>query len=124
MNNWYLTDNDCSQYMRDDGTTYEMIESIWLDTTSKDKENGLHEYAVAKVSVNMDDLYMEEAECYVAPYGFTVKELFDTYTENEARALIAECVLEEDAYSDTYIIAEFDTFEEAEEFIKNYVNTH
>lgn len=30
-----LMDNDCAQYMRKDGTKYEMIQYIWLDTTEE-----------------------------------------------------------------------------------------
>ena len=40
---WYETDSDCAQHMRNDGTIYEMIQAVWLDTTREDRARGLHE---------------------------------------------------------------------------------
>ena len=40
---WYETDSDCAQYMRRNGSLYEMIQSVWLDTTEDDIANGCHE---------------------------------------------------------------------------------
>ena len=120
---WYLTDDDCSQYIRNDGTLYEMIEIIRFDVTEEDKNNGGHKYVVIINDVDMDDIYSEEIEHYIAPYGYTLGTIYKEYSEEEAKNIIAECILEESAYEGNFFnINEFDTFEEAEAFIKDYIS--
>ena len=121
MSNWYLTDDDCCQYMRNDGTNYELIQYVWLDTTTQDKANGFHEYCIVHAEVDMDNLYGEEIESYISAYGYTIEGLKKEYGIDGARDLIAECVLETDSLSDAYVIANADSVEEAEKFIKKFI---
>ena len=72
---WYITDDDCSQYMRKYGKNYEMIEYVWLDTTNEDTKNGTHEYAIVKTELNLNDVTDEEVlnvcaifRCYSTKY--------------------------------------------------------
>lgn len=122
MKNWVLTDNDCHQHIRSNGDKYELVQFVWLDTTSQDKANGLHEYCVVHAEIeDMDNLYPEEIECYLSAYGYTQKGLEAEYGIDGDRDLIAECVLETDCLNDSCVIAEFDTQEECIKFIDKYV---
>lgn len=109
---WDLTDSDCNQYIRSDGNNYEMIQSVWMDTTIEDEANGLYEYCIVKIEISLDDYTDEEKEMYIATYGYTLESVLNEY-ENDSDLIIAECIMEEECLSDAYVISEADTFEEA-----------
>lgn len=113
---WYETDSDCAQYMRRNGSMYEMIQSVWLDTTEDDIALGGHEYCIVSMGIDLDDYSEEEKEMYVSTYGYTLNQLIGMY-DTGADDLIAECILESEILSDAYVIADADTFFEAKEKI-------
>lgn len=121
---WTCTDTDCGQYIRNDGNTYEMVQYVWLDTTNEDKRSGLKEYCVVYSSVDIDDLYGEEAAIYVSMYGYTLAGLEKEFGVDCARDIVAECVLETDIINNGCILAELDTEVEAMEFIKMYIENN
>lgn len=111
---WECTDSDCCQYMRQDGKLFEMIEMVWLDVTEEDRENGNLPYIVVREIIDLDDFNEEEIKGYLAPYQYSF-EGQDDWT-------IAECILEEVIMSNWCIVAEFEQFEDAEQYIKEVVN--
>lgn len=117
MCDWFLTDSDCDQYMRHDGDTYEMIESVWLDTTPQDRANGAKEYCVVRASINLSDYSQDEIETYLSIYGYTYGELYKMYSDDEVRLLCAECILEEIALSNTYVIYSANSHQDVQKFI-------
>lgn len=115
---WYETDNDCYQHMRNDGTVYEMIQAIWLDTTREDRARGLHEYCVCQGEIDLKDFSEEEMESYISSYGYTMKCLREEYGD-DMWGIVAECILEEYIMRDSCVIADADSFDEAKKIIDN-----
>lgn len=115
---WYETDSDCYQYMRNDGTVYEMIQAIWLDTTREDRAKGLHEYCICQGEIDLNDFSEEEMECYISSYGYTMDGLREEYGD-DMWDIVAECILEEYIMRDACVIANADSFEEAKKIIDN-----
>ena len=115
---WYETDCDCYQHMRSDGTVYEMIEAVWLDTTEEDRQMGYHEYCVCQGEIDLNDFSEEEMEGYVFSYGYTMESLREEYGE-DMWGIVAECILEECIFCDACVIADVDSFEEAKKIIDN-----
>ena len=109
---WTCTDSDSAQYMRKTDGQWEMIQAVWLDTTDEDIKKGLHQYTIVHGWISEDDITDEDIEIVCASYSFI---------EEPDRDTIAECILETDLMSDEYTIADADTFEEAEKFIKNFI---
>ena len=115
---WILTDNDCWQYMRQNGTKYEMIQAVWLDRTKEDKEQrGLSEYCVVQGVIDLADYSPEEIEIYISSYGYKYED-----REKLGDYMIAECILEDILLSDAYVVADVDTIEEAERYIKKTIS--
>ena len=79
---WYMTDDDCYQHMRNNGSTYEMIQSVWLDTTREDRARGLTEYCVCRGEINLDDYSEDEMEDYISSYGYTMETLKAEYGDD------------------------------------------
>ena len=76
---WSCTDSDCAQYQRRDGSIFEMIQAVWLDTTEEDIERGLHPYIVVKDEIDVHDLSDEEVLLDISPYGYSIVSLIETY---------------------------------------------
>lgn len=117
---WYETDNDCAQHVRSDGTVYEMIQSVWLDTTREDRARGVHEYCVCRGEIDLDDFSEEEMEGYVSSYGYTMESLREEYGD-DMWGIVAECILEEHIMRDSCVIADADSFDEAKKIIESII---
>lgn len=117
---WSLMDSDCMQYMRHDGTLYEMIQYIWLDTTEEDRAKGLHEYVICKAEVDVLDLDDEDVLCAISSYGYTIISLLQEYGD-AALDMIAECYLEEIIGRDYNILCTADSKEDAERKVMKYM---
>ena len=117
---WSLLDDDCAQYMRNDGTLYEMIQYIWLDTTEEDRANGTHEYVICKTEVDVLDLSDDDVLCAIRSYGYTIVSLLQEYGD-AAMDMIAECYMEEELFRDCNILCDADSKEEAEQKVLKYV---
>lgn len=115
---WYEIDPDCYQHMRSDGTVYEMIQAIWLDTTREDRARGLHEYCVCQGEIDLNDFSEEEMESYISSYGYTMDSLREEYGD-DMWGIVAECILEEYIMRDSCVFADADSFEEAKKIIDN-----
>lgn len=114
---WYETDSDCAQYIRHDGSMYEMIQAVWLDTTEDDIANGLHEYCIVRIRIDLDDYSDEEKEIHIHSYGYTLESVVEEYGD-DADSIIAECIMEDESLNDAYVIDDADSFEEAKKKIK------
>lgn len=119
--NWSQIDCDCCQYIRNDGNIYEMIQLVWLDTTEEDRQRGYHEYCVVNGTIDLNDYYEEEIECYISSYGYTMDSLKDEYGDDAMWSIIAECILEEEIIRDGCIVQCADSFEEAKEIIEKFI---
>lgn len=117
---WSLMDRDCMQYMRHDGTLYEMIQYIWLDTTEEDRAKGLHEYVICKAEVDVLDLGDEDVLCSISSYGYTIISLLSEYGD-AALDMIAECYLEDNIGRDYNILCTADSKADAERKVMKYV---
>ena len=117
---WSLMDRDCMQYMRHDGTLYEMIQYIWLDTTEEDRAKGLHEYVICKAEVDVLDLGDEDVLCSISSYGYTIISLLQEYGD-AALDMIAECYLEDNIGRDCNILCTADSKADAERKVMKYV---
>lgn len=117
---WSLMDDDCAQYMRKDGTKYEMIQYIWLDTTEEDRAQGRHEYVICKTELDVNDLSDDDVLCALSSYGYSIVSLLEQYGD-AALDMIAECYMEEEIMRDCNIIATADSKEEAERKVLKYV---
>ena len=117
---WNETDPNCCQHIRNDGSVYEMIQAIWLDTTSEDKAKGLHEYCICQGEIDLNDFSEEEMECHIDAHGYTMEALYADYGD-DMWGLVAECILEEYIMRGSCVIADADSFEEAKEIIKKII---
>lgn len=118
---WSLMDSDCAQYMRHDGTVYEMIQYIWLDTTEEDRAKGAHEYVICKAEVDVLDLGDEDVLCSIGSYGYTIISLLQEYGD-AALDMIAECYLEDNIGYDWNVLCTADSKEEAERIVREYMD--
>lgn len=117
---WYETDSDCYQHIRNDGTAYEMIQAIWLDTTREDRARGLHEYCVCQGEIDLNYFSEKEMESYISSYGYTMKGLREEYGD-DMWGIVAECILEEVIMCDSCVIADADSFDDAKKIINNII---
>ena len=113
---WCETDPDCCQHMRNNGTVYEMIQAVWLDTTREDRARGLHEYCICRGEIDLKDYSEEDMECYILSYGYTLDSLRAEYG-NDMWNIVAECILEEAIFCDSCVAADADSLKEAREII-------
>lgn len=113
MNGWVCTDPDCCQYMKHDGSRYEMIEVLWLDAATE--EDGKSRYVVLNGTIDMNDYTPDEIEGYVSAYNFA-----EPITED----MKAECILEETLLSDAYAVKLFRTEEVATAYVECYIQTN
>ena len=119
---WELYDNDCCQYIRQNGTEYEMVQAVWLDTTEEDRTNGLHEYVIVNLAIDLDEFDDDEKEVYISSYGYTLERLIEEYGDG-SESIIAECILEEQSLRDSCIIDVANSFEEAKTIIEKFITT-
>lgn len=117
---WSEIDTDCCQHIRNDGDVYEMIQCVWLDTTDDDREEGLHEYCVVRMDINLNDYTNEEKEMFLSSYGYTLDSVVTEYGD-VADSIIAECILESEILRDSCVIADADSFEEAQNIVLKYM---
>lgn len=117
---WHETDSDCAQHMRNDGTAYEMIQAVWLDTTREDRARGLHEYCICRGEIDLKDYSEEEMECYISSYCYTLDSLRAEYG-NDMWGIVAECILEEAIVCDGCVVADADSFNEARKIIEEII---
>ena len=118
---WYMTDSNCYQHMRNNGNTYEMIQSVWLDTTREDRARGVNEYCICRGEINLNDYSEEEMEGYISSYGYTMESLKNEYGDT-MNSIIAECILEDSILCDSCVIADADSFDNAKEIINKFIN--
>ena len=117
---WSCTDSDCCQYIRNDGNKYEMIQTVWLDTTEEDREKGFHEYCIVRIEIDLNDYSDEEKLCYISSYGYTLEGVVKEYGDG-ADSIIAECIMEDESLSDAYVIDDADSFDEAKAKIEKII---
>ena len=117
---WDCIDSDCCQYIRRNGDVYEMVQTVWLDTTEEDHANGAHEYCIVRIRINLNDYSDEEKEIHISSYGYTLDSVVKEYGD-DANSIIAECIMEDESLSDAYVIGDADSFEEAKEKIEEIV---
>lgn len=118
FNLWCETDPDCCQHIRSNGSLYEMIQCVWLDTTEEDIALGRHEYCIVSMCIDLNDYPDEEKEMYLNGYGYTLDHLRWAYDDEETvNSIVAECILEESILSNSCIIDHADSFDEAKEKI-------
>jgi hypothetical protein len=117
---WSLMDNDCCQYIRNNGSEYEMIQCVWLDTTSEDRAKGLHEYVIINLTIDLDDYDEDAKEMYISSYGYTMQSLREEYGD-AMDSIIAECILEEESLRDSCIIDVANSFAEAKAKIEQFI---
>ena len=117
---WSCIDSDCCQYIRNDGNKYEMIQSVWLDTTEEDREKGFHEYCIVRIEIDLNDYSDEEKLCYISSYGYTLESVVEEYGDG-AGSIIAECIMEDESLSDTYVIDDASSFDEAKAKIEKII---
>ena len=118
---WNCTDNDCCQYVRNNGSKYEMIQAVWLDITEEDKQKGLHEYCIVRIEIDLDDYSDEEKETYISYYGYTLESVREEYKDG-TDSIVAECIMEDESLSNVYVVDDADSFEEAKAKIKKIIN--
>lgn len=117
---WNCTDSDCCQYIRHDGNAYEMIQAVWLYTAEDDIANGMHEYCIVRIEINLDDYWNEEKETYICSYGYTLESIVEEYGSG-ADLIIAECIMETEILCDECVVDDADSFTEAKEKIEEII---
>ena len=121
INEWVLCNDDCLLYRRSLGDRrYELIEMMWLDTTSEDEGYPDHEYIVVSAEVDLNDYDSKDIAAALSSYCYKEDELVAEYGRKGADDLIAECIFEDENSFD--FESEMMTKDEAERFIERYVS--
>ena len=110
---WRCTDPDCAQYMQRDGDWFEMIQVV--------SPNDDNTFFVLKTVEWLSDYTEEEQADMIGAYGYTLDELYRDFGKEKTEDLVMEYILELSIINEGYIIGETNTFEEAEQFIKELV---
>ena len=110
---WRCTDPDCAQYMQRDGDWFEMIQIV--------SPNDDNTFFVLKTVKWLSDYTEEEQADMTGAYGYTLDGLYRDFGKEKTEDLVMECILELSIINERYIIGETNTFEEAEQFIKELV---
>ena len=110
---WRCTDPDCAQYMQRDGDWFEMIQVV--------SPNDDNTFFVLKAVKWLSDYTEEEQADMIGAYGYTLDGLYRDFGKEKTEDLVMECILELSIINERYIIGETNTFEEAEQFIKELV---
>lgn len=120
---WFCTDTDSFQYCKEHGNgKYNFVEIVWLDTVEGDPGYPDKEYTVKSAYVDLDDYDENEREGAISGYYDSLDAVYMEY-EDAAEQIIAECIFEEmtDGSATTYGMM---TREEAETFVKKYIEEH
>lgn len=123
MGEWFCTDTDSLQYCKEHGNEkYSFVEIVWLDTVEGDPGYPDKEYTVKSAYVDLDDYNTHDRECAICGYYDSLDAVYTEY-EDAAEQIIAECIFEEmtDGSATTYGMM---TREEAETFVKKYIEEH
>lgn len=123
MSEWICIDTDSSQYCKDHGRgCYSFVEIVWLDTVKGDPGYPDKEYTVKSAYIDLDDYNMAEKEIAISGYYDSLDAVYTEY-EDAAEQIIAECIFEEmtEGSATTYGMM---TKEEAEKFVKKYIEEH
>ena len=115
MDEWILTDDDCSQYVKKlDYTIFKLIQisSIGYD----DKK------AVYKETIDLEDF--DEDDIRQMLYGFSYDGIEDVQNQygDASNQIIAECLFEDRIYWLPYCFQ--GTYQECEDYIKQYIQNH
>ena len=120
---WFCTDTDSFQHCKEHGNgKYSFIEIVWLDTVEGDPGYPDKEYTVKSAFVDLNDYDEKEREIAIAGYYDSLEVVYAEY-EDAAEQIIAECIFEEmtEGSASTYGMM---TREEAEKFVKIYIEDH
>ena len=107
---WRYTDPDCAQYMKRAGDWFEMIQVV--------KPNGSDTFFAFGIGAWSPDYTKEEQADAVAAYGYTLDELYRDLGKEKAEDLIMKYILEDSIVYSECIIAQANSFEEAEQIVK------
>ena len=123
MGEWFCTDTDSFQHCKEHGNgKYSFVEIVWLDTVEGDPGYPDKEYTVKSAYIDLTDYNMAEKEIAISGYYDSLDAVYAEY-EDAAEQIIAECIFEEmtDGSATTYGMM---TKEEAEDFVRKYMETH
>lgn len=123
MGKWFCTDTDSLQYCKEHGNgKYSFVEIVWLDAVEGDPGYPDKEYTVKSAYIDLDDYDDNEREIVISGYYDSLDAVYTEY-EDGADQIIAECIFEEmtDGSATTYGMM---TREEAENFVKKYIEEH
>lgn len=123
MSKWFCTDTDSFQHCKEHGNgKYSFVEIVWLDTVKGDPGFPDKEYTVKSAYIDLDDYNMAEKEIAISGYYDSLDAVYAEY-EDATEQIIAECIFEEmtDGSATTYGMM---TKEEAEVFVKKYIEEH
>lgn len=123
MSEWICTDTDSFQYCKEhERGCYSFVEIVWLDTVKGDPGYPDKEYTVKSAYIDLTDYNMAEKEIAISGYYDSLDAVYAEY-EDGAEQIVAECIFEEmtDGSATTYGMM---TREEAETFVKKYIEEH
>ena len=123
MGEWFCTDTDSFQHCKEHGNgKYNFVEIVWLDTVEGDSGYPDKEYTVKSAYIDLTDYNMSEKEIAISGYYDSLDAVYAEY-EDAAEQIISECIFEEmtDGSATTYGMM---TKEEAENFLKKYIEEH
>ena len=123
MREWFCTDTDSFQHCKEHGNgKYNFVEIVWLDTVEGDSGYPDKEYTVKSAYIDLTDYNMSEKEIAISGYYDSLDAVYAEY-EDAAEQIISECIFEEmtDGSATTYGMM---TKEEAENFVKKYIEEH
>lgn len=115
MAEWILTDDDCSQYVKQlDDTVFKLIQ---ISSIGYDDEK-----AVYKETIDLEDF--DEDDIRQILYGFSYDGIEDVQNQygDASNQIIAECLFEDRIYWLPHCFQ--GTYQECEDYIKQYIQNH
>jgi hypothetical protein len=92
-----------------------MIQCVSLDRIGKDK------YVIVKGIIDLKDYSQEDKVDVLKLYGYTAEDICDFFNSSSGNDVIAECILEQNILEDPWIVEYANSFEEAKEKIRAYI---
>lgn len=120
-NEWYKTDD--LQWCKPLGERrYEFIQVLWIDTCPNDPEN---DHVVCSGLIDLNDYSDDEIESAVSSYYESYDDMLEKYNttrENahELDSIVAECIFEEECYTDCHSHGSFGK-DKAVEYVEKWI---
>lgn len=113
---WICTDPDCAQHSK------KIAESAWDYIEARELPD--EKYAVCVGQIDLMDYSLEEIYNCITGYYSSAEEMVELNGPEGSRHISAECLFEQTPLLELCVVGKYESFEEAEACIKDYISKH